>query len=274
MRTPSQARGSIISAAMAESLYAKIPPALWRRGNQAKWLARKGEQLLADKVAQCRPGNRCLSPACLHCRAIEQVVTAKVIKKRARAQEDSEVGFASIVPLGTNVQLGNLVAFDVDNFSRRIRDGLAKTDAWWAAGAIDLSVNVHAQDAFEPFWQPHAALMVASEGLDDLKHQLKAAFPSDALTPRPVLVKPWDGRSAVFPYLLKTSFGRRITVDNQLRHNKTKREWRSCRGTTYDRLRAEEELEVAIFLDRMGLGGRLLLRNVRLRGSEGRVWLE
>lgn len=275
MSASPHARQSIIASALVEAVYAKAAPARQRGGDQARWLQLQGDISLARIVARCRPGSRCLSPGCLQCRAAEQVLVAKASKKFVRLHmEECNVAFVSLVLPHSQVQLGELDAFDVDNFVRRIRDGLAKTDASWGVGAIDFTVNAHSGEAFEPFWQPHAALMVGAESLDDLKSQLRAAFPRDDLTPRPVLLKGWDGRAAVFPYLLKPNFGRRVTVDSQARFNAATGEWRTCRGTTYDRLRASENLEVTRFLDRVGLGGRLLFRNVRLLGKDGRMWLE
>jgi hypothetical protein len=274
IRSP-HARQSIIASALVEGVYQKMPPARQRGGNQARWLRLQGETSLARIIAGCRADNRCHSPGCLQCRVAEQVVIAKATRQWVRARKDEcEVAFASIVPLRSQVPVGELDAFDVDNFVRRIRDGLAKTDASWGVGAIDFTVNAHSDEAFEPFWQPHAALIVGAESLDDLKSQLRAAFARDDLTPRPVLLKGWDGRAAVFPYLLKPNFGRRVTVESQARFNAATGEWRTCRGTTYDRLRASENLEVTRLLHRIGLGGRLLLRNVRLRGKQRRMWLE
>jgi hypothetical protein len=268
------ARKSIIAQAMIETLYEKCPPVHWRGGDQARRLQLRGETTLSRKVAKCRPDDRCLSPGCLQCGAAEQAVIAKATKKYVRGADECEVAFITIVPRRSRVPIGNLLEFDVDNFARRIRDGLAKTNAQWGIGAIDLTINTHRDGSFDPFWQPHAALMAGAESLDELKSQLRATFPGDDLTPRPVLMKEWDGRTAVFPYLHKPNFSQRITVEDQLRHNKTTGEWRTCRATTYSRLRAAEELEIARFLDRVGLGGRLLLRNLRLRGSKGSFWLE
>jgi hypothetical protein len=275
MSASPHSRQAIVASAMVESVYRKAAPARQRGGDQARWLQLQGDTSLARIVARCRPNSRCCSPGCIQCRAAEQALIAKTTKKFVRVHiVECEVAFVSIVPLRSKVPLGQLVAFDVDKFARRIRDGLAKTDVQWGVGAIDLTVNAHGEGAFDPFWQPHAALMAGAKSLDDLKSQLRAAFSSDDLTPRPVLVKQWDGRAAVFPYLHKPNFERRITIEAQQRHNAITGHWRTCRGTTNDRLRASENLEVTRFLDRIGLGGRLLLRNLRLRGKDGRIWLE
>lgn len=275
MSNSPNARLSIIASGMTERVYKEASPAPQRGGEQERWLRLQGETALARMVSRCRPDKRCLSPGCLQCRVAEQALIAKTTKKFVRARfDESEIAFVSIVPPRSQVPLGVLVEFDADNFTWRIRDGLAKTDALWGVGAIDLSVNAHRDDAFEPFWQPHAALLVGADSLDELGSQLRAVFPSDDLTPRPVLIKQWDGRVAVFPYLHKPNFSRRVTIENQSRYSATTGRWRTCRATTYDRLRASENLEATRFLDRVGLGGRLLLRNVRLRGKNGRIWLE
>ena len=269
------ARRSIIKSALLEAVYTKAAPARQRGGNQARWLQLHGNTSLARIVASCRADNRCYSPGCLRCRAAEQLLIAKTTKTFVHARMDEcNVAFVSLVLPHSQVQLGELVEFDANNFARRVRDRLAETDAQWSVGAIDLTVNAHREGAFELFWQPHAALLLGTDSLDDLRSQLKAGLPGDDLTPRPVLVKQWDGRAGVFPYLQKPNFGRRVTVESQARFTAATGEWRTCRGTTYDRLRASENLEVTRLLHRIGLGGRLLLRNVRLRGKDGCVWLE
>ena len=45
--------------------------------------------------------------------------------------------------------------------------------------------------------------------------------------------------------------------------------YRTCRTTSYERLRVSEKLEFIEFLHQHGLGGRLITRNVRLRWRDG-----
>jgi hypothetical protein len=68
--------------------------------------------------------------------------------------------------------------------------------------------------------------------------------------------------------MYETAFSRRISVEAAERFDRRSGTTRLCRATIYDRLRASEAVEVAIFLDTLGLGGRMLLRNARLYPSE------
>ena len=56
--------------------------------------------------------------------------------------------------------------------------------------------------------------------------------------------------------------------------NRRTQEKRLCKATTYDRLRVSERVELALFLDKIGLGGRLSLRNVSLRKTTDSKKLE
>ena len=85
------------------------------------------------------------------------------------------------------------------------------------------------------------------------------------------MVKEWDGDSRVFAYIFKANFSRRISVANTKRFNKKTGENRFCRGTTYERLRVSERIELALYLDAVGLDGRLLFRNARLYRAEKSV---
>jgi hypothetical protein len=91
---------------------------------------------------------------------------------------------------------------------------------------------------------------------------------------RPVVVKEWDGDFRAFSYVFKPHFARRISIARATRFNPRTNGTRSCQATTYDRLRVSERIELALFLDAIGLGGRLLFRNVRLYGTAKSVRLQ
>ena len=83
--------------------------------------------------------------------------------------EGLEIVFATIIPPNSSVPMGALREFDLANFKRRIRDGLAKTSAIWAVGAVDVTLNQHRDDVFDSHWSPHAHVIVAIDDIDDLR---------------------------------------------------------------------------------------------------------
>jgi hypothetical protein len=78
------------------------------------------------------------------------------------------------------------------------------------------------------------------------------------------MVKEWDGRSNAFSYMFKPNFSRRISIERAERFSTKTTAMRLCKATTYDRLRVSECIELALFIDTMGLGGRLTFRNLHL----------
>jgi hypothetical protein len=223
---------------------------------------------LAAGLRSCRHRHRCGSAACPQCSRAEQVLLASVTEEFVR-QRDSEFKFvfATIVPPKSVVPKEALRGFNLANFRRRVRDGLAKTSAHWAVGSIDFTLNEHRDELFAAHWSPHAHMIVATGDIDALAQGLRKAFPRSAAAPRPVLLKPLDGESRVFSYIFAADFARRISIEKTQRFDRRTGKVRSCRGTTYDRLRVAECVELALLLDAVGLGGRLLLRNARLYGT-------
>jgi hypothetical protein len=110
-------------------------------------------------------------------------------KFAADQAKKTNIVFATIIPPNSSVPRGSLHEFDLANFKRRVRDGLAKTSTIWAVGAVDLTLNEHRDDAFEAHWSPHAHLIIATDHINDLAHGLRAAFPRSARAPMPVVVK-------------------------------------------------------------------------------------
>ena len=72
----------------------------------------------------------------------------------------------------------------------------------------------------------------------------------------------------------KADFVRRISIAQTERFDSDTGKTRLCRGTTYARLRVCEGIELAFFLDKIGLGGRLLFRNTRLSRTDKAVRLQ
>ncbi len=259
----------ILQSALREALYKKAKTKredsvkLATRVERADLCGTPARTLIAG-LRRCRPHRRCGSPACPQCAKAEQALLASLTEKFTADQtEGFKIGFATIVPLNSSVPKGLLCEFDLANFRRRVRDGLAKTSALCAVGAVDVTLNEHSDDVFDAYWSPHAHVIVATDDIDGFANGLRAAFPWSTNTPRPVVVKAWDGDPRVFSYLFKADFARRISIEQTERFDPRTGKTRLCRGTTYARLRVCERIELALFLDAMGLGGRLILRNAR-----------
>ena len=153
---------------------------------------------LAARARCCRPGRRCLSPACPLCAQAAQALLASIAKKFVRKHEDEcFIAFVTIIPRNSFVRKGALHAFNLANFKRRVRDGFSKPSALWAVGSVDFSLNERQYGARELNWLPHVHLIVATYDIDELARDLRAAFPRSDHAPRPVMVKEWDGDARV-----------------------------------------------------------------------------
>ena len=230
---------------------------------------------LAASVGRCRRGRRCLSPACPQCAQAAQALLASIAKKFVREHDDEcFIAFVTVIPRNSLVRKGALHAFNLANFKRRVRDGFVKPSALWAIGSVDFTLNERQYGSRELNWLPHVHLIVATYNIDVLARDLRAAFPRSDHAPRPVMVKEWDGDARVFEYIFKANFSRRISIEKTQRFNKKTGKNRACRGTTYGRLRVSERIELALYLDAVGLDGRLLFRNARLYRTEKSVRIQ
>jgi hypothetical protein len=267
-----QAISQLVQSALGEKLYAGSRAARAENLRLAKRILRVSEEAnyrqLAARLRDCRRDHRCGSPACAQCADAEKSLLESASKEFIVGEARSfAVAFATIIPPESAVSKGQLRGFDAINFKRRLRDGLVKTSARCAVGAVDITLNEHQRGLFDPHWAPHAHLMVVTNDINVLRKEMKSAFPRTVDGSRPVVVKEWDGDLRVLSYIFAVDFGRRISVENAQRFDPRTGLKRSCRATTYGRLRVSERVELAHFLDTVGLGGRLILRKARLYPS-------
>jgi hypothetical protein len=267
----------IVYGALEEGLYAEGESQREESLKLARRLERaqgqnSAQHRLAAKLSRCKPNRRCGSPACPQCAGAEQALLASTTAEfTASFAGELDLAFVTIIPPNCEVGLGELRLFDFQNFKRRVRDGLAGTNAVCAVGALDLTVNEHRDARFEAHWAPHAHLIAITRDMADFELSLRAKFPRSDESPRPVVVKPLNGDPRVFSYVYETAFARRISVEAAERFDRRSGTTRLCLATTYDRLRASEAIEAAMFLETLGLGGRMLLRNARLYPFEQSV---
>lgn len=167
-----------------------------------------------------------------------------------------------------NVPIGGLRDFDVMNLARRLKYSLDKAGVSWAIGALDYSLNTHKTGRYSPHWAIHLHCFLATDWPNETRRNLIKILPKTDAVPRPTRLQTWDGSTKAVQYAFKTSFARRIGVDDQQRFNTRTGQWRKgCRSTKFQRLQSKEHLELLIHLDHVGWEGRLFLRQAQLRRS-------
>lgn len=239
------------------------------------WLRKKGKGKqacidLADKLDRCKPKHRCQSPACPKCAAAAQRLVAKVTRRFLKEQDGdgTKVVCVTIIPADGMVEPGGLDAAEHGCAIRRWKEKLAKGGVEAFVGATDVSFNEDKQSRHEPMWSQHIYGITVTKRLGRLKRKLKKQFPKTDEIRRPVKVAKWDGDKKALRYILKPNFWRRIETDNGQRHDKKTGTKRSCRDTDTQPLKSKQKRELLVYLDRVGMQGRLLMRWCQLLNAK------
>ncbi len=244
--------------------------AVHERGLLVKALRRDGsaEALeLAGRIDLCRRGRRCLSGACPACARAAQRAFVHACRDLFD-DHGQEMVAVNVVCHWAAIDRGQLAGHD-DMFEEtrgRLLDALADV-AVRAVGGFDVSLNTHEADAFEPYWAPHALIVVPARRLLRLKRDFREWFPAGDDTPRPVRISAFDGAARGFAYALKPDFHRRISLEPRLLADGS----RSTFGTRHKRIGGASRVELALALDRAGLDARLFTRGYELVTSGGDV---
>lgn len=256
-----------------------------------RWVNRKGRLLgrpeaknLANRMAQCKQGQRCLSGACPECAGGLQRVLVEAGTTRRERLSERGTEFVAVTLVGSGAKFPftqpapavvphpGLAAVEV--LLGRLRRALASVPDAVIYGAIDLTYNVDTRDAdqicgtvprFTDHWRPHLQIIMRKRDWQQAERAFRVEFPRRALISFPVVKKDLDLNPASEAYLFKRLWereyqGRRETY-SRMRPGKQVSETNS----RPDRLRVEERLDQLIFLDRLGLNGRLVLANCEIK---------
>jgi len=223
---------------------------------------------IADRLAACRRGNRCCSGACPECGWLLQrwfVRKSKAFISDVIDKDDQQLVAISIIPSQPFVAPDQLNHFSIDNLQRRLNFALDKIGLGAAIGGIDFSHNEDRDGKYDPIWSVHLYIITSIINEKHSKRLLKETYQSDDRIPRPIKVVDFNNSARRRSYALKTIFWRRVGYDE------VKADGRRCRNTKRQRLRVKEKLELFAFLNRCGLGGRVIFRGAKPSVRRGRV---
>lgn len=244
-----------------------------QRGRDVKMLRRHGKGDpqaldLADDIAACRPGRRCGRAGCTECKRATQRLFVDASDHLLR-RSSINVLAVSVVLRGAGAFEGDL-ALEPDVFgrlSRQIARALRAAGIRQALGGFDVSANEHDAGRFDPHYRPHAYLFVPASQFARGEAVFREFFPVSEAVRRPVEVNDFDGYRGGLAYALKTEFQRRVTLPRvTLPGGEVKR-----RNTRDRPLRACQKLELALALDRVGLGARIFLHGLRMVWTDGGI---
>jgi hypothetical protein len=214
---------------------------------------------IAARLTGCRPGERCLSGACPECsRALQRMMVAKLrpeMRSLMKFSSYETVCQLTIVPRALQI---DATSPDIYGHCAQlipcISEALTISDVETVVGGFDIAFNEHQDGAFEPYWQPHAHLIVLKSEIDGGIAALRGMFDRGAGIHAPVHVQNFDGSSLGFAYNWKSDFRRRVTL--------TASEGGRARRSSMRDLRPHQKLILWSALDRMGLGGRVIIRGL------------
>ena len=266
--TASQPR-NWLRQALTNPLWFNDDPPRWRnmpstaeaiaeRQKRARFCNNNGLSRLGSLLAGCSCTARCLSGSCPECgRAFQRLVVSQTHSVLVPSEQ---FVVASIVPRRF-YELGRLRELQLPEFRVFLEKVLAEGGVGLALGGIDFSFNEHKFDAFQARWSPHFWVLIHRRNRPVWERSLRIAYRSAKAVPRPVKVKDWDGKMRAVGYAFKTNFSRRNSSETQRNYRNGKR---TCKNTTYDRLRVEERRELFAYLHGIGLEARLVLLGIRI----------
>jgi hypothetical protein len=227
---------------------------------RTKWQEHEKAQALADKLEACKPGRRCLSGACPECARAAQVLFSVVVSGfLENVPNQEQIVCMTIVPHDGGCGPRELDADYARRNIRRWKERLARAGVPWFVGAVDYSANEHAEGRYEDQWSEHFCGFTSTADPEGLKKNLRKQFLKTDAIPRPVTVKPWDGSDQAILYTYKPNFWRRVATDEGERGD-GEGGTRICRDTDPQRLKSKQRARLAMYLDELGLNGRLVFR--------------
>lgn len=215
--------------------------------------ANPGALCLAGRIDKCEAGTRCMSGACAACRRAWQ-------RWSVEALSDFLGEHSSILcPVHSRglVIPGNLGLTVLRSLSDAVIDVFSAAKIEVAVLGLDVSFNEHEQNLSPTHWCLHLRAHVPGKISSSAIQKLRRSLPRTLLISRPLTITNWDGDLAAVAYSAKATFGRRQTYTQVRPH-------RACQNTRGRPLRGTERVELAIFLDQIGLRRRLILHGADL----------
>jgi hypothetical protein len=223
-----------------------------------------GADGLADLLNDCEKDRRCKRGACPECtRAFGRWLVANIrhLIDALDPQKRRELVAVSVVPYAGAATKGKLDQLDLVNLARRLKQACNVAAVHWMAGGFDISLNDDAEKGLDEGWQAQLYSCAAVMDRAAFSTQLRKRFTPSKRVQRPVFVKDSDGSNYAVSYGFKTDFVRRVGYRGNVgRAGHQRRCWKTRKVA----LRPLEHVGVLLWLDTMGLAGRLFLQGVRM----------
>lgn len=221
---------------------------------------------LANRLAPCRAGVRCLSGGCLVCaRAAQRWVVDAFSKVLVNCE--AGVSVLSIIPTAHAPPGVETLTGDLAEAKKRILIGLENAGVCFCVGALDLSFNVSVTNRRRAVPCAHGVVIGSTVEIMAARRALNRIFPPSPSVPRPLRRSCWDGDFAGLAYVFKPEANRRVSQPRIVdEHGRTVR-----RANTHsEAATVEERIQAALAFDEIGLLDRLILRGACVDIINGR----
>jgi hypothetical protein len=219
--------------------------------------------LVARSIERCRPNHRCGNGACSECTralqrwAVENVhpATAPILKS------NGELILVSLVP-DYAATYAIRPTLNWDKVITRLCADMNDVNIPWAIGGSDFSINIDLINGREPVLQGQFWMLI-EKPKGNWEELLKELINSSGTIKRPLKKSDYAGSYAQLAYGIKNEFNKRETY---IKRTKLRNPHMNTREK---KLRGDLWLKLMLFLDHIGLEGRLIEHNALSFNSQG-----
>lgn len=246
-------------AAQARDQRDKTEKLLYRHGSTQSHVAR-----LINIIERCHPNGRCGNGACPECqRALQRWFVENVHPAAAvLLKNNRELILVSIVPdyAATDATRPNL---NWRNVITKLCEDMANVGILWAIGGSDFSSNIDKVNGGDPVLQGQFWMLI-EKPKGNSSDDLKALINSSGAIKTPLKKSKYTSSQAQLAYAIKNKF-----IQRELYIKSTNPDRNPHMNTREKKLRGDPWLKLMVFLDRIGLEGRLIDHNALSFNSQG-----
>lgn len=215
---------------------------------------------LCERLSGCKKGKHCRNSGCPTCLTVAQRLAVRKLSAESRQHggaRPNHLVALSIMSPAWQAAVGCLHQLNPIKVKNELNQALSRAGhLHWLWVGLDISLNDDRQKGHGIYWQAQAYGFALVDDRQAFANALRTQFSASANISRPVRIVKCDGTHHAFSYAFKTNFVRRIAYPGNGfdRHGHIRRCWRTRKVS----LRATEEVELRVWLHRIGLTGRVL----------------
>jgi len=225
--------------------------------------------LLADRLEECAPSQRCKCGPCPECsRALQRWFVQELNRLIVDKEPSSTLLAVSLVLPTARASQGRLHTINLSDTKDELTTALDRSRlADWAMLGVDVSFNDDTAKNLGTRYQVQLYGVASVRDRNGFGKVLRSLFQRSRLVARQSQIKLFDGSNKAISYGLKPESIRRVAYWGK-RWSQSG-EVKGCWKTRKVSLRAKEHVELLLWLDQIGLAQRIYL--YRLRAASNRL---